>query len=448
MFENLTEKLQRAFKNLRGQGNLTEETSLRPCGRFASASARSRRQPQRRQGTHRAHPRQGPRPGSADRPLALRSRSSRSSATNSSNCSAATPPLQVRLAAAHRHSHGRPARLRQNHHQRQARPLAQEGRPPPHARLRRRLPPRRPRAAQSRRQAIKRRALRGQSRTNRPTPRLVERLAKEARREAVNLACDTLIVDTAGRLHIDDELMDEMAAAQKAAQSPGNPLRRRRHDRPGRRQLRRGLPQAPRHSPASSSPRWTATPAAARPSPSATSPAQPIKFIGTGEKPDAFEPFHPDRIVGRILGMGDMLSLIEKAERHSTRRKPRSSPRRPSSATASPSKTSATSCGRSKRWARSKSIIEMLPSVGPFADCRRPPTSGREAVHPRRSHHQFHDAPRARRSRRHQRQPPQAHRPGLRHHVQEVNQLLRQYAQMRKMFKQMGKASFPAGSRA
>ena len=40
----------------------------------------------------------------------------------------------------------------------------------------------------------------------------------------------------------------------------------------------------------------------------------PIKFIGVGEKPDAFEPFHPDRIVGRILGMGDILSLIEKAE--------------------------------------------------------------------------------------------------------------------------------------
>src|SRR5580693_3782096 len=39
---------------------------------------------------------------------------------------------------------------------------------------------------------------------------LVERLAKEARREAVNTGCDTLIVDTAGRLHIDDQLMDEM----------------------------------------------------------------------------------------------------------------------------------------------------------------------------------------------------------------------------------------------
>src|SRR5207248_1399905 len=41
---------------------------------------------------------------------------------------------------------------------------------------------------------------------------------------------------------------------------------------------------------------------------------QPIKFIGVGEKYDALEPFHPDRIVSRILGMGDIMSLIEKAE--------------------------------------------------------------------------------------------------------------------------------------
>ena len=41
---------------------------------------------------------------------------------------------------------------------------------------------------------------------------------------------------------------------------------------------------------------------------------KPIKFIGTGEKSDALEPFHPERMAGRILGMGDMLSLIEKAE--------------------------------------------------------------------------------------------------------------------------------------
>ena len=41
---------------------------------------------------------------------------------------------------------------------------------------------------------------------------------------------------------------------------------------------------------------------------------RPIKFIGTGEKPEAFEPFHPDRIAQRILGMGDIVSLVEKAQ--------------------------------------------------------------------------------------------------------------------------------------
>ena len=44
----------------------------------------------------------------------------------------------------------------------------------------------------------------------------------------------------------------------------------------------------------------------------------PIKFIGTGEKLDALEPFHPDRLAGRILGMGDVLSLIERAQETTT----------------------------------------------------------------------------------------------------------------------------------
>ena len=41
---------------------------------------------------------------------------------------------------------------------------------------------------------------------------------------------------------------------------------------------------------------------------------KPIKFVGTGEKLDQIEPFHPDRMASRILGMGDVLTLIEKAE--------------------------------------------------------------------------------------------------------------------------------------
>ena len=41
---------------------------------------------------------------------------------------------------------------------------------------------------------------------------------------------------------------------------------------------------------------------------------KPVRFVGTGEKFDALEPFHPDRVASRILGMGDVLSLIEQAE--------------------------------------------------------------------------------------------------------------------------------------
>src|SRR5436853_1947340 len=41
---------------------------------------------------------------------------------------------------------------------------------------------------------------------------------------------------------------------------------------------------------------------------------QPLKFVGLGEKPEAFEPFHPDRAASRILGMGDIVSFVEKAQ--------------------------------------------------------------------------------------------------------------------------------------
>jgi signal recognition particle subunit SRP54 len=41
-----------------------------------------------------------------------------------------------------------------------------------------------------------------------------------------------------------------------------------------------------------------------------------VKFLGTGERTDALEPFHPDRLAGRILGMGDVLTLVEKAQEH------------------------------------------------------------------------------------------------------------------------------------
>ncbi|MGH9777885.1 MAG: signal recognition particle protein [Candidatus Acidiferrales bacterium] len=138
-------------------------------------------------------------------------------------------------------------------------------------------------------------------------------LIKAARREAELSAYDVILVDTQGRLHIDDELMQELEAmkrayppaetlfvadamtGQDAVKSAGT-----FHERLGLTGVILTKMDGDARGGAALSIRWVT--------------GQPIKFIGMGEKYDALEPFQPDRVVGRILGMGDVLTLIEKAE--------------------------------------------------------------------------------------------------------------------------------------
>ncbi|MCZ2150753.1 MAG: signal recognition particle protein [Bryobacterales bacterium] len=138
-------------------------------------------------------------------------------------------------------------------------------------------------------------------------------LARSARREAVQNNRDVLLVDTAGRLHIDDELMVELQqlkellnpveilfvadamTGQDAVKSADE-----FHKRLGITGVILTKMDGDARGGAALSIR--------------TVTGQPLKFIGVGEKPDAFEAFHPDRAVSRILGMGDVLSLIEKVE--------------------------------------------------------------------------------------------------------------------------------------
>jgi len=84
-------------------------------------------------------------------------------------------------------------------------------------------------------------------------------LVREAHTHAQQTGFDTLLIDTAGRLHIDDELMEELVKIKQVT-------------------------------------------------------GQPVKFVGVGERYDALEPFYPDRVAQRILGMGDVLSLIEEVQ--------------------------------------------------------------------------------------------------------------------------------------
>src|SRR5438128_4055195 len=148
----------------------------------------------------------------------------------------------------------------------------------------------------------------------------VERLAKEARKEAIISGCDVLIVDTAGRLHIDDQLMDEMQSLKRmlnpqeilfVADSMTGQDAVKSADEFHKKLTLTGVILTKMDGDARGGAALSIRQVT----------GQPIKFIGVGEKYDALEPFHPARIVSRILGMGDILSLIEKAEQQIDKKK-------------------------------------------------------------------------------------------------------------------------------
>lgn len=140
-----------------------------------------------------------------------------------------------------------------------------------------------------------------------------EKIALAAIKEAERKGCNVLIVDTAGRLQIDEELMEEMVRL-KGAIKPHEILlvvdaltgqdavnaAEGFNDRLGIDGIiMTKMDGDSRGGAALSAKKVT---------------GRPVKFVGMGEKFDALEPFHPERMASRILGMGDMLTLIEKAQ--------------------------------------------------------------------------------------------------------------------------------------
>src|SRR5947208_10212958 len=93
---------------------------------------------------------------------------------------------------------------------------------------------------------------------------------------------------------------------------------------------------------------------------------QPIKFIGVGEKYDALEPFHPDRIVGRILGMGDILSLIERAEERMDKKKSEEFAKKALSGDGFSLEDFRDQLRQVKKLGSLQSVVKMLPNIGPF----------------------------------------------------------------------------------
>src|SRR5213079_1327715 len=193
----------------------------------------------------------------------------------------------------------------------------------------------------------------------------VERLAKEARREAVNSGCDVLIVDTAGRLHIDDQLMDEMQSLKRLL-SPQEILfvadamtgqdAVRSADEFHKKLTLTGVVLTKMDGDARGGAALSIRQVT----------GQPIKFIGVGEKYDALEPFHPDRIVSRILGMGDILSLIEKAESQIDKKKAEEMAAKAMTGDGFSLEDFRDQLRQVRKMGSLQSLVGMLPNIGPF----------------------------------------------------------------------------------
>ena len=187
----------------------------------------------------------------------------------------------------------------------------------------------------------------------------VVRICRAAVERGRDQGFDLIVLDTGGRLHIDGELMDELVAV-KAAVSPHEVLLvadamtgQDAVTMAGQFDQKVGLTGI-----VLTKVEGDARGGAVLSIRAAT--GKPIKFLGVGEKLDALEPFHPDRMASRILGMGDVLSLIEKAQESITREQAEEAQKRLTSNTFT-LEDFRTQLGQMNRMGSFEQILGMLP---------------------------------------------------------------------------------------
>lgn len=259
-------------------------------------------------------------------------------------------------------------------------------------------------------------------------------LARGAKREAEITGRDIVLVDTAGRLHIDDELMAELEELKSSLQPTeilfvadamtGQDAVRSAEEFHRRLGItgailtkmdgdaRGGAALSIRHI-----------------------TGQPLKFVGTGEKPDALEAFHPDRIANRILGMGDVLSFIEKVEQAVDQKQAEKMQRKllEDDFTLEDFRDQ---LKQLRKLGSLESILGMMPQIGPLRELKNAKIDEKEFTRivaiidsmtpEERANHMLINGSRRRRIAR-----------GSGTTVQDVNNLLKQYSQARKMMKSM-----------
>jgi len=257
-------------------------------------------------------------------------------------------------------------------------------------------------------------------------------LARSARKEAVQTGRDVVLVDTAGRLHIDEDLMTELSqlkdllnpteilfvadamTGQDAVKSADE-----FHKRLGITGAILTKMDGDARGGAALSIRSVT--------------GQPLKFVGVGEKSDALEPFHPDRVAQRILGMGDVLSLIERVEETIDQKQAEEMQRKliEDDFTLGDFRDQ---MKQIRKLGPLESILGMMPQVGMMKDLKNVKVDENEinrlvaivdSMTPKeRANHMMINGQRRKRIAK-----------GSGTSVQEVNNLLKQYAQMRKMMK-------------
>jgi signal recognition particle subunit SRP54 len=261
-------------------------------------------------------------------------------------------------------------------------------------------------------------------------------IVKGAIKEAKLSASDVILVDTAGRLHIDDSLMEELSTLKKelnpseilfiadamigqdAVRSAGE-----FHKRLGLTGvILTKLDGDARGGAALSIGKVTGA---------------PVKFVGLGEKYDALEGFYPERIVSRVLGMGDIMSLIERAEQ-AVDKKAAAELERKLRHEGFTLEDFRDQLKQIRKMGPLEQLVDMLPKVGPLQSLPKDAKvdEGKlkqvEAIigsmtNEERRDHSVIDGKRRKRI-----------ATGSGTTVQDVNQVIKQYMQMRQMMKQYG----------
>ena len=261
-------------------------------------------------------------------------------------------------------------------------------------------------------------------------------IVRGAIKEAKLSASDVVIVDTAGRLHIDDELMNELSTLKKELQPTemlfiadamiGQDAVRSA----GEFHKRLGLTGVILTK-LDGDARGGAALSISKVS------GAPVKFVGLGEKYDALEAFYPERIVSRVLGMGDILSLIERAESAFDKKSAMELERklRKEEFTLEDFRDQ---LKQIRKMGPLDQLVDMLPKIGPLQNLPKDASvdEGKlkqvEAIinsmtNEERRDHNVIDGKRRKRIAK-----------GSGTTVQDVNQVLKQYLQMRTMMKQYG----------